>query len=88
MTKGLTLNQFRVHVTDMGLRGNSVKLHGSARSMDLGMPRRTIKCSSCNVEYWSRIIARESLLGMGSHYHMIVKSINMHHVHWVISTLG
>jgi hypothetical protein len=32
MTKGLTLNQFRVHVTGMGLRGNSVKLHDSARS--------------------------------------------------------
>uniref|UniRef100_A0A2N9ELZ6 Reverse transcriptase Ty1/copia-type domain-containing protein n=1 Tax=Fagus sylvatica TaxID=28930 RepID=A0A2N9ELZ6_FAGSY len=32
MTKGLTLNQFRVHVTGMGLRGNSVELHGSARS--------------------------------------------------------
>uniref|UniRef100_A0A2N9GNZ7 Reverse transcriptase Ty1/copia-type domain-containing protein n=1 Tax=Fagus sylvatica TaxID=28930 RepID=A0A2N9GNZ7_FAGSY len=32
MTKGLTLNQFRVHVTGMGLRGNSVELHSSARS--------------------------------------------------------
>uniref|UniRef100_A0A2N9G0N8 CCHC-type domain-containing protein n=1 Tax=Fagus sylvatica TaxID=28930 RepID=A0A2N9G0N8_FAGSY len=32
MTKGLTLNQFKVHVTGMGLRGNSVELHGSARS--------------------------------------------------------
>jgi hypothetical protein len=32
MTKGLTLNQFRVHVTGMGLRGNSVELHGSTRS--------------------------------------------------------
>ena len=32
MTKGLTLNQFRVHVTSMGLKGNSVELHGSARS--------------------------------------------------------
>ena len=32
MTKGLTLNQFRVHVTGMGLRSNSVELHGSARS--------------------------------------------------------
>ena len=32
MTKGLTLNQFRVHVTGMRLRGNSVKLHGSAIS--------------------------------------------------------
>jgi formylmethanofuran dehydrogenase subunit E-like metal-binding protein len=32
MTKGLTLNQFRVHVTGMGLRGNLVELHGSARS--------------------------------------------------------
>ena len=32
MTKGLTLNQFRVHVTGMRLRGNSVELHGSARS--------------------------------------------------------
>jgi hypothetical protein len=31
MTKGLTLNQFRVHVTGMGLRGNSVELHGSTR---------------------------------------------------------
>ena len=36
MTKGLTLNQFRVHVTGMGLRGNSVELHGSARSDGLG----------------------------------------------------
>jgi hypothetical protein len=32
MTKGLTLNQFRVHITSMGLKGNSVELHGSARS--------------------------------------------------------
>jgi hypothetical protein len=32
MTKGLTLNQFRVHVTGMRLRENSVELHGSARS--------------------------------------------------------
>ena len=32
MTKGLTLKQFRVHVTGMGLKGNSVKLHGFARS--------------------------------------------------------
>jgi hypothetical protein len=32
MTKGLTLNQFRVHVTGMGLRSNLVELHGSARS--------------------------------------------------------
>ena len=32
MIKGLTLNQFRVHVTGMRLRGNSIKLHGSARS--------------------------------------------------------
>uniref|UniRef100_A0A2N9F1W8 CCHC-type domain-containing protein n=1 Tax=Fagus sylvatica TaxID=28930 RepID=A0A2N9F1W8_FAGSY len=32
MTKGLTLNQFRVHVTGMGLRGNSVELHSFARS--------------------------------------------------------
>ena len=32
MTKGLTLNQFRVHVTGMGLKGNSVELHGFARS--------------------------------------------------------
>ena len=32
MTKGLTLNQFRVHITGMGLRGNLVELHGSARS--------------------------------------------------------
>ena len=32
MTKGLTLNQFRVHVTGMGLRGNSFELYGSARS--------------------------------------------------------
>ena len=32
MTKRLTLNQFRVHATSMGLRGNSVELHGSARS--------------------------------------------------------
>jgi hypothetical protein len=31
------------------------------------MPRRTIKCSSCNVKYWSGIIARESLTGMESH---------------------
>ena len=31
MTKGLTLNQFRVHVTSMGLRSNSVELHGSTR---------------------------------------------------------
>uniref|UniRef100_A0A2N9F1D9 Reverse transcriptase Ty1/copia-type domain-containing protein n=1 Tax=Fagus sylvatica TaxID=28930 RepID=A0A2N9F1D9_FAGSY len=31
MTKGLTLNQFKVHVIGMGLRGNSIKLHGSAR---------------------------------------------------------
>uniref|UniRef100_A0A2N9FF63 CCHC-type domain-containing protein n=1 Tax=Fagus sylvatica TaxID=28930 RepID=A0A2N9FF63_FAGSY len=31
MTKGLTLNQFRMHVTGMRLRGNSVELHGSAR---------------------------------------------------------
>ena len=31
-TKELTLKQFRVHVTGMRLRGNSVKLHGSARS--------------------------------------------------------
>ena len=32
MIKELTLNQFRVHVTGMRLRGNSIKLHGSARS--------------------------------------------------------
>ena len=32
MTKGLTLNQFRVHVTSMGLKGNSVELHGFAKS--------------------------------------------------------
>ncbi len=32
MTKRLTLNQFRVHVTGMGLRGNSIELHGFARS--------------------------------------------------------
>ena len=32
MTKGLTLKQFRVYVTGMRLRGNSIKLHGSARS--------------------------------------------------------
>ena len=32
MTKGLTLNQFRVHVIGKGLRGNLVELHGSARS--------------------------------------------------------
>jgi hypothetical protein len=32
MTKGLTLNQFRMHVTGMGLRFNSVELHGFARS--------------------------------------------------------
>ena len=32
MIKGLTLNQFKVHVIGMGLRGNSVELHGSARS--------------------------------------------------------
>ena len=32
MTKGLTLNQFRVHVTGMRLRGNSIELYGSARS--------------------------------------------------------
>ena len=32
MTKGLTLNQLKVHVIGMGLRGNSVELHGSARS--------------------------------------------------------
>ena len=32
MTKGLTLNQFKVHVTGMGLRGNLIELHGSARS--------------------------------------------------------
>ena len=32
MTKGLTLNQFRVHVIGMRLRGNSVELYGSARS--------------------------------------------------------
>jgi hypothetical protein len=36
MTKGFTLNQFRVHVTGMGLKGNSVELHGSARSDGLG----------------------------------------------------
>jgi hypothetical protein len=36
MTKGLTLNQFRVHVTGMRLRGNSVELHGSTRSDGLG----------------------------------------------------
>ncbi len=32
MTKGLTLNQFRVHVTGIRLRGNSVELYGFARS--------------------------------------------------------
>ena len=32
MTKGLTMNQFRVHVTGMRLRGNSIELYGSARS--------------------------------------------------------
>jgi hypothetical protein len=32
MTKRLTLNQFRAHVTNMGLRGNSAELHDSARS--------------------------------------------------------
>uniref|UniRef100_A0A2N9F3D5 Reverse transcriptase Ty1/copia-type domain-containing protein n=1 Tax=Fagus sylvatica TaxID=28930 RepID=A0A2N9F3D5_FAGSY len=32
MTKGLTLNQFRVRLTGMRLRGNSVELHGFARS--------------------------------------------------------
>jgi hypothetical protein len=31
MTKGLTLKQFKVHVTRMRLRGNSVELYGSAR---------------------------------------------------------
>jgi hypothetical protein len=36
MTKGLTLNQFRVHVTGMRLRGNSVELHGFTRSDGLG----------------------------------------------------
>ena len=36
MTKGLTLNQFRVHVTGMRLRGNLVELHGSVRSDGLG----------------------------------------------------
>jgi hypothetical protein len=36
MTKGLTLNQFRVHVTGMRLRGNSVELHGFIRSDGLG----------------------------------------------------
>ena len=36
MTRGLTLNQFRVHVTGMELRGNSVELHSSARSDGLG----------------------------------------------------
>jgi hypothetical protein len=36
MTKRLTLNQFRVHATSMGLRGNSIELHGSARSDGLG----------------------------------------------------
>jgi hypothetical protein len=32
MTKGLTLNQFKMHVAEMRLRGNSVELHGSTRS--------------------------------------------------------
>ena len=32
MTKGLTLNQFKVYVTVMRLRGNSVELYDSARS--------------------------------------------------------
>ena len=32
MTKGLNLNQFRVHVIGMRLRGNSIELHGFARS--------------------------------------------------------
>jgi hypothetical protein len=32
MTKGLTLKQFRMHVIGMKLRGNSIKLHGFARS--------------------------------------------------------
>ena len=32
MTKGLTLNQFKVHVTGMRLSGNSIELHGFARS--------------------------------------------------------
>jgi hypothetical protein len=32
MTKGLTLKQFKVHVTGMRLRGNSVELYGFARS--------------------------------------------------------
>ena len=36
MTKGLTLNQLKVHVIGMGLRGNSVELHGSARSNGSG----------------------------------------------------
>jgi hypothetical protein len=36
MTKGLTLNQFRVHVTGMRLRGNLVELHGFIRSDGLG----------------------------------------------------
>jgi hypothetical protein len=36
MTKGLTLNQFRVHVTYMGLRGNSVELHDFAKLDGVG----------------------------------------------------
>ena len=36
MIKGLTLNQFKVHVIGMRLKGNSVELYGSARSDGLG----------------------------------------------------